>query len=438
MSDTERKTLLVAGAAAGMTTVFGTPIAAIMLAVELLLFEWSPRSFIPVAVAAIVAAVERTALHMPTPLFPFAGEVQVSALALGSWVMIGVLAGLLSGLLTQMVYACEDAFLKLPIHWMWWPMLGGLVVGLGGLIAPNALGVGYDNITQMPQGHMLVSAAAPLLVVKAVIWSVALGSGTSGGVLAPLLIMGGAMGTLLGGYMPWGSPGFWALLAMAAVMGGTMRSPLTATFFAVELTGNTHVLVPLITACSAAHLITVLLMKRSVLTEKLARRGHHITREYRVDPFQLTRVGEVMTREVQSVPASMTLHSAAAFLTSPETRHPSFPVVDEAGHVLGIIDPPSVIAWRRAGRHRNATLRELLAGSKITLAYPDEYLEILAEKLMKANVAHLPVVSRDEEKLTGYVGWKDLMRVRLKLRSEERDRSSFIERPFRKKAKTKA
>jgi CBS domain-containing protein len=194
--------------------------------------------------------------------------------------------------------------------------------------------------------------------------------------------------------------------------------------------------VPLITACSAAHLITVLLMKRSVLTEKLARRGHHITREYRVDPFQLTRVGEVMTREVQSVPASMTLHSAAAFLTSPETRHPSFPVVDEAGHVLGIIDPPSVIAWRRAGRHRNATLGELLAGSKITLAYPDEYLEILAEKLMKANVAHLPVVSRDEEKLTGYVGWKDLMRVRLKLRSEERDRSSFIERPFRKKAKT--
>ncbi|MBN8889663.1 MAG: chloride channel protein, partial [Rhodospirillales bacterium] len=173
VSDTERKTLLVAGAAAGMTTVFGTPIAAIMLAVELLLFEWSPRSFIPVAVAAIVAAVERTALHMPTPLFPFAGEVQVSALALGSWVMIGVLAGLLSGLLTQMVYACEDAFLKLPIHWMWWPMLGGLVVGLGGLIAPNALGVGYDNITQMPQGHMLVSAAAPLLVVKAVIWSVA-------------------------------------------------------------------------------------------------------------------------------------------------------------------------------------------------------------------------------------------------------------------------
>jgi CBS domain-containing protein len=222
---------------------------------------------------------------------------------------------------------------------------------------------------------------------------------------------------------------------MAATMGGTMRSPLTATFFAVELTGNTHVLVPLITACSAAHLVTVLLMKRSVLTEKIARRGHHITREYRVDPFQLTRVGEVMTREVQSVPASMTLHRAAAFLSSPETRHPSFPVVDEEKHVLGIVDPPSVIAWRHAGRHRSSSLGELLAGSKFTLAYPDEYLEVLAEKLMKANVAHLPVVSRDEERLVGYVGWKDLMRVRLKLRAEERDRSSFIEGAFRKKAK---
>ncbi|MGN6470463.1 MAG: chloride channel protein [Rhizobiaceae bacterium] len=435
VSDNERKTLLVAGAAAGMTTVFGTPIAAIMLAVELLLFEWTPRSFIPVAVAAIVAEVERTVLHMPYPLFPFAGTSDVNLTMLLCWVAIGAAGGLLSGLLTLLVYACEDGFQKLPIHWMWWPMLGGLVVGIGGLIDPRALGVGYDNIAHLLTGQTIATAALTLLAVKAIIWAVALGSGTSGGVLAPLLIMGGALGASLSGYLPSASPGFWALLAMAATMGGTMRSPLTATFFAVELTGNTHVLVPLITACSAAHAVTVLLMKRSVLTEKIARRGHHITREYRVDPFTLTRVGEVMTREVESVPASMTLHRAAAFLTLPTTRHPSFPVIDADRHVLGIIDPPSILAWRRAGRHRNSTLGELLAGSKITLAYPDEYLEVLAEKLMKANIAHLPVVSRDEEKLVGYVGWKDLMRVRLKLRAEERDRSSFLEGAFRKKAK---
>jgi H+/Cl- antiporter ClcA len=426
VSDNERKTLLVAGAAAGMTTVFGTPIAAIMLAVELLLFEWTPRSFIPVTVAAVVAAVERSLLHMPSPLFAFTGSVDVSMLQLGAWVLIGILAGLLSGVLTQMVYGCEDLFLKLPIHWMWWPLIGGLVVGIGGLIEPQALSVGYDNIAGMLRGDVVPKAALLLLVVKAVIWSVALGSGTSGGVLAPLLIMGGAMGTALGLYLPAASPGFWALLAMAATMGGTMRSPLTATFFAVELTGNTHVLLPLIAACGAAHGVTVLLMRRSILTEKVARRGHHLVREYRVDPFALTRVHEVMTKAVQSVPFTMTLHGAAAFLTHPKTGHPSFPVVDARHRVLGVIDPPSVLRWRRAGKHRTTTLDKLLAGSKITVAYPDEYLDKLADRLLQVNVAHLPVISRDDQRLVGYIGWKDLMRVRAKQHVEENQKTSFF------------
>ncbi|RNJ47570.1 chloride channel protein [Mesorhizobium erdmanii] len=426
VSDNERKTLLVAGAAAGMTTVFGTPIAAIMLAVELLLFEWTPRSFIPVAVAAIIAEVERTVLHLPGPIFPFQGGMAISFVGLGGWVLVGICAGLLSGLLTQMVYACEDAFQKLPIHWMWWPMIGGLVVGIGGLIEPRALGVGYDNIADMLDGRTVAAAALLLLVIKAIIWSVALGSGTSGGVLAPLLIMGGAMGAVLAGILPAADPGFWALLAMSATMGGTMRAPLTATFFAVELTGNTHVLVPLIAACAAAHAVTVLLMKRSILTEKIARRGHHLVREYRVDPFALTRVREVMTAQVESVPATMTLHGAAAFLTAPETRHPSFPVIDENRRVLGLIDPPAILRWRRAGKHRTTTLSDLLAGSKVTLAYPDEYLEGLSDKLLMANVTHLPVVTRESLQLVGYVGWKDLMRVRSRKQAEERDRSTLL------------
>nr|WP_080511805.1 chloride channel protein [Mesorhizobium japonicum] len=426
VSDNERKTLLVAGAAAGMTTVFGTPIAAIMLAVELLLFEWTPRSFIPVAVAAIIAEVERTALHLPGPIFPFQGGMAVSFTGLGGWVLVGICAGLLSGLLTQMVYACEDAFQKLPIHWMWWPMIGGLVVGIGGLIEPRALGVGYDNIADMLDGRTVATAALLLLVIKAIIWSVALGSGTSGGVLAPLLIMGGAMGAVLAGILPAADPGFWALLAMSATMGGTMRAPLTATFFAVELTGNTHVLVPLIAACAAAHAVTVLLMKRSILTEKIARRGHHLVREYRVDPFALTRVREVMTAQVESVPATMTLHGAAAFLTAPETRHPSFPVIDENRRVLGLIDPPAILRWRRAGKHRTTRLSDLLAGSKVTLAYPDEYLEGLSDKLLMANVSHLPVVTRESLQLVGYAGWKDLMRVRSRKQAEERDHSTLL------------
>lgn len=431
VSDAERKTLLVAGAAAGMTTVFGTPIAAIMLAVELLLFEWTPRSFIPVAAAAVVAEVERTALHLPTPLFPFAGGMEISLAGLLGWAFIGLCGGLLSGLLTQLVYRCEDAFLKLPVHWMWWPAIGGVVVGLGGLVEPNALGVGYDNIARMLDGETAAKAALLLLLVKAVIWSVALGSGTSGGVLAPLLIIGGAMGTAIAGFMPAADPGFWALLAMSATMGGTMRAPLTATFFAVELTGNSHVLVPLIAACATAHVVTVLLMKRSILTEKIARRGLHLVREYRVDPFALTRVSEVMTTSVETVPSTMTLHGAAAHLTSPDTRHPSFPVVDADGHVLGVIDPPQIMRWRRRGVHRHATLGELLAGARIIVAYPDEYLEGLADKLQTANVSHLPVVSRGDAKLAGYVGWKDLMRVRSRARAEERDRARFFRLPRR-------
>ncbi|HEY4171678.1 MAG TPA: chloride channel protein [Rhodopila sp.] len=426
VSDNERKTLLVAGAAAGMTTVFGTPIAAIMLAVELLLFEWTPRSFVPVAAAAIIAEVERTALGLPSPLFPFSGGMEITLFALLCWMGVGLVSGLLSGLLTRLVYACEDGFLKLPIHWMWWPMIGGVVVGVGGLIDPRALGVGYVNIAEMLQGHVVPASALLLLAVKATIWAVALGSGTSGGVLAPLLIMGGGLGAVLAHVLPTASPGFWALLAMCATMGGTMRSPLTATFFAVELTGNTHVLLPLISACVVAHLVTVLLMKRSILTEKVARRGHHLAREYRVDPFTLTRVEEVMATEVETLPQTMTLHQVAAFLASPTTKHPSFPVLDEDRHVLGIVNPPMVLGWRHSGKHRQSTLKELLEGQHTVTAFPDEYLEGIVDRMMVTNVAQMAVISRSDERLIGYIGWKDLLRIRTKLQAEESKRVVFF------------
>ena len=426
VSDSERKTLLVAGAAAGMTMVFGTPIAAVLLAVELLLFEWTPRSFLPVAVAAIIAETERYWLGMPSPLFPFHGGMDVSLLGLGSWFAVGILAGLLSGLLTILVYRCEDSFLKLPIHWMWWPALGGLAVGIGGLVEPAALGVGYSNIAHMLEGHVLPAAALLLLVVKALIWAIALGSGTSGGVLAPLLIMGGAMGALAQVVLPAASPGFWPLLAMAATMGGTMRSPLTAIFFATEITGNSHVLLPLIAACSAAHAVTVLLMKRSILTEKVARRGHHLVREYRVDLFVLTRVEEVMAKQVETLPESMTLAEAMAHFADPNTRHPSFPVVDAEGRVLGVVDPPTVLGWRRLDRESGETVGHLLAAQPKVVGYPDEFLEAIADRMMEANVAHLPILSREDEKLAGYVGWKDLLRVRAKLRAEEKQRVILV------------
>jgi CIC family chloride channel protein len=231
MSAAERKTLLVAGAAAGMTAIFGSPIAAVMLAVELLLFEWKPRSFIPVAVAACVSICWRPFLFDQGPLFPTNFQVQLPWWGIFLCAAMGIISGLQSGVLTTLLYKIEDAFERLPIHWMWWPALGGLIVGLGGLIEPRALGVGYDIISDLLSSHIVAKAVLAILLVKAGIWLVALASGTSGGVLAPLLILGGALGWLIGLLFP-GDPGFWALLGMAAMMGGTMRAPLTGTFFA--------------------------------------------------------------------------------------------------------------------------------------------------------------------------------------------------------------
>lgn len=425
VSDAERKTLLVAGAAAGMTTVFGTPIAAVMLAVELLLFEWAPRSFVPVAVAATVSAVERSYLHMPTPLFPFSGDVQISLMGLITWVAVGTIAGLLSGVLTKLVYTTEDLFSKLPIHWMWWPMIGGICVGIGGLIDPRALSVGYDNIDHLLKGDLSTMSALSLLLVKMTIWGIALGSGTSGGVLAPLLIIGGAMGMALTAILPIASAGFWPLLAMAATMGGTMRIPLTATFFAVEVTGAIDCFLPVLAACTAAYTVAILMMRRSILTERLARRGHHILCEYHVQTFALTRVEDVMTRSVQTVPASMTLRDAASFLIDPDTIHPTFPVVDEDRRVLGVLDPPSVMKWRRKRHPRTAQLHDLLQAEKPVIAHPDEHLEAVAERMNSANVAHVPVVNRNTGRLVGYLCWKDIVSVQAGPSKEERRRAFF-------------
>ncbi len=265
-----------------MSATFGAPIASVLLAVELLLFELKPRSLVPVALASAVAAGARAFLPLDAaPLFHVADRLAApGTAALLSSFVVGLIAGCMSLLLTVAVYAAEDAFHRLPIHWMWWPALGGIVVGLGGLIQPQALGVGYDNIQALlsggyppadsPTGH-LIGPLLALLLVKGFIWAVSLGSGTSGGVLAPLLIMGGALGAIESFYVPGGDARLWPLVGMAAVMGGTMRSPLTGALFGLELTYDVRALLPLMIASVVAHCFTVLVMKRSILTEKVAR-----------------------------------------------------------------------------------------------------------------------------------------------------------------------
>ena len=423
----ERKTILVAGASAGMTAIFGTPVAAVLLAVELLLFEWKPRSLIPVVAAAGVSAAWRPLLFSSGPLFPYGIPVDLPWWGLPACAAAGIIAGLQSGAMTKLLYWAEDLFEHLPIHWMWWPVLGGLAVGLGGLIEPRALGVGYDVIGDLLSGRLLTGDAERILLIKSAIWIVALASGTSGGVLAPLLILGGTLGFLEGQFLP-GGQSFWALLGMAAMMGGTMRSPLTAVMFAVELTGNSTVILPLLAATGAAHGVTVLLLKRSILTEKIARRGQHITREYSIDPFELLRVSDVMVTKVETLPAAMPTDKAVAFFMADVHRHKSYPVVDNDRRLVGMVTRGDVLRWRTERAHMPETLCDTVAGRELIVGYPDEILGRLADAMVASDHGRVPVIERTTRRILGLVARKDLLHIRSSVAAAENDRVAFFGR----------
>ena len=298
VTDAERTTLLVAGAAAGMSATFATPVAAILLAVELLLFEWRPRSLVPVAVASATAGILRVYWLGAGPLFqmPAIEGVHRVTFALGA-LLLGALLGLVAAGMSRMMYAFEDLFEHLHLHWMWWPAIGGIGIGVGGLFFPRGLGVGYDNIAELLHGNATIGLITGILIAKSLMWAFSLGSGTSGGVLAPLLMIGGAVGALAGhlAHAPVEAQAFWALIGMGAMLAGSLGVPLTAILFSLEVTHCLPALLPLTMACVASYLVTALLMPRSILTEKLSRRGYHLTREYGVDPLELVIVRELMS-----------------------------------------------------------------------------------------------------------------------------------------------
>jgi len=427
MSAAERKTLLVAGAAGGMSAIFATPVAAVLLAVELLLFEWKPRSFIPVASAAAVAAALRVPLMGAGPVFATAPHAALAFAGLGSALAVGLIAGFGSGLLTRLVYACEDIFTKLPIHWMWWPAIGGLVVGLGGLIYPRALGVGYDVIRDLLNARLIGMFLLGLLITKAVIWSIALGSGTSGGVLAPLMIMGGALGALFAPWLPGGDAGVWASLGMGAMMGGTMRAPFTAIAFMVETTHDINLLPGLLIACVAADAVTVLLLRRSILTEKIARHGHHVMREYIVNPLHLVRVGDVMEKNVPTVPAGLAVDGLFQRLAEEDpiiARRQEWPVVDDAGRLVGLVTRGDLVRALEREDSDGETLLDL-GSRQLVVAHADELLEEATAKMIEHDIGRLPVVDReDPRRLVGLLGRAGVMAVWLHSTREEQLRDS--------------
>jgi CBS domain-containing protein len=318
-------------------------------------------------------------------------------------------------------------------------MIGGLAVGIGGWIEPRALGVGYENIENLLKGNFVARAVVGLMIVKCLIWAISLGSGTSGGVLAPLLIMGGALGAVEASFLPGGDDRLWPLVSMAAVMGGTMRSPLTGVVFALELTHDVNALPALLIAAVFAHLFTVLVMKRSILTEKVARRGYHISREYSVDPLERVPVGEVMSPTVVSVPASLPVRELLAkyFLSSGQARHQGYPVVDERGTLLGVVTRSNLLEdWVAASLRgsKGSELREvypiitydLIDREPITV-FPHESCRIAAERMAQVGVGRLPVLSPDNPRqVIGMVTRSDLLKPRARDVEEEAKRERFL------------
>jgi CIC family chloride channel protein len=422
LTSAERKTLLVAGAAAGMSATFAAPVASVLLAVELLLFEWKPRSLVPVALASAMAAVLRRYILGLGPLFPVPEHpLFIGPKGLLGCVLVGLLAGVLSALLTMSVYAAEDAFQRLPIHWMWWPMIGGLVIGLGGLIFPQALGVGYDTIGGLLQGSVTTHVILGVLLVKWFIWAVSLGSGTSGGVLAPLLMMGGALGGLEAMFLPNEGAGFWPLISMGAVLGGTMRSPFTSIVFAFELTHDGNVFLPLLVGSVIAHAFTVLTLKRSILTEKVARRGYHLSREYAVDPLEILFVREVMRTKVAALSAATTVGELQQSLRTNHRRSQRLlPVVNAAGQFVGVLTRDDV--RKRVADEGQAALQRPLSEMvrrETVAAYPDEPLRVVVYRMAEKGFTRMPVVEPGTGEFLGLIALEDLLKARGRHLEEE-------------------
>ena len=364
-----------------MTGIFGTPFASIMLAVELLLFEWKPRSFVPVVTAVLVALAWRPLLVGAGPLFPFAAPTPAGIEPVAISAVLGLITGLLAALLSFVLYRIEDGFHRLPLHWMWWPAIGAVVVGIGGLFDIRVLGAGYGSIQALLDGSLLVKAVLLLLIVKAVVWLVALGSGTSGGILAPLLILGGCAGFLIGQYLP-GDPGFWAMIGMAGVMSGTMRAPMTGALFAAELTNHFSALPETIAAGSAAYAISVLIMKRSILTEKIARRGRHILREYTVDALEFLQAGQLMTPKPETLAGDRCRSREVLRFFAEDAQHRSYPVVDSDGRLLGLVSRTDALRWQVA-KKTDGQLEDLLSDASIEFANPDTPCGAVADMMVE-------------------------------------------------------
>ena len=410
----ERKTLLAAGAAAGMAAIFGSPVAAVLLAVELLLFEYRPRSVIPVALASAVAAGVRAAIVGSAPVFTIPLLKQPSLPALIMYVLLGAAVGTFAVFTTRFVYWLEDLYEELPIHWMWWPMVGAVVVGLIGLIDERTLGVGYSNIEGIIGGRIAGIAVLSLIVLKFISWSVYLGSGTSGGTMAPLFTIGGGIGALFGEIAASAAPGLGvdphvaALVGMASIFAGASHALLASIVFAFETTRQPMGLLPLLAGCSTAYLLALFLMRNSIMTEKLARRGTPVRTEYTADFLDRVLVRDAASREVVTVSASQSLGELRSWLATraPETTHQGFPVLDAGHSLVGVVTRRDLMD----PAHVDHTVVRDILSREPAVVYEDNTLREAADHMVGFGVGRLPVVTRAEPyRVVGILSRSDLL-----------------------------
>jgi CBS domain-containing protein len=410
----ERKTLLAAGAAAGMAATFGSPVSAVLLAIELLLFEYRARSLVPVSLAAATATGVRMAFSGSAPVFPMPNLGQPSGSALVTYIVIGAIIGILSVFVTRAVYAVEDGFEKIPVHWMWWPAIGAVAVGVIGWIAPRTLGVGYDNIEKIIAGNIVGSALLVLVVLKFISWAIALGSGTSGGTLAPLFTIGGGLGSAIGAVIIAVAPSLGvdiriaALVGMAAIFAGASRALLASVVFAFETTRQPMGLLPLLAGCSAAYLASLLLMRNTIMTEKLARRGALIRSDYSVDYLDQVPVRDVCTTDVVALNADDAVEEVRDWIAArePGSTHQGFPVVGANDELLGVVTRRDLLDLDLPIDSR---VRDLVRGPAI-VTYEDVSARQAADTMVRHNVGRLPVVSReDPRRVVGIITRSDLL-----------------------------
>ena len=428
VSPDERKTLLAAGAAAGMAATFGSPVAAVLLAVELLLFEYRARSLIPVALASATATAVRIAFHGTGTDFPVGPIGAAHGEALAIYAVIGAVVGALSAGITRSTYAIEDVFDHLPIHWAWWPAIGAVFLGVIGYFQPAVLGIGYDNITHIINGELVGVALLVFVIAKFVAWAIYLGSGTSGGTLAPLFTIGGGVGALLGSsvarFVPSASvdPRIAALVGMAAIFAGASHALLAAVVFTFEITRQPFGLLPILTGATAAYLVSLMLSRNSIMTEKLARRGASVRSEYSVDHLSQRIVRDVAMRPVVSIRASDTLGDVRRWLASraPGTSHQGFPIVDDGGRLAGVLTRRDLIG---SDEREGATIAELIRRPPV-IVYADSTLRDAEDQMVRASVGRLPVVERDAPYVViGMLSRSDLLAAHAtRLEASERQR----------------